>query len=152
MFTSRSFSSRAIHPQDSKYWTAYKHGADGRRQTALLDMSKAAPDDLDFPVLFPVLDMMNHDLNSRVHWNFDPGRFTVSIGDAVSDGAEVFNSYGPKSNDELLLGYGFCIPNNTNDKVLMTLKAPPGKLLSHHCFCHATLYRTCLCHDERYSA
>ena len=128
MFTSRSFSSRALHPQDSKYWSAYKTGPDGRRQTVLLDLSRSSADDLDFPVLFPVLDILNHHHDAHVDWSFDPGRFTVSISDAVTQGSEVYNNYGPKSNDELLLGYGFCIPGNPNDKVLLVLKTPPDNL------------------------
>ena len=55
MFTSRSFSSRAITPAESKYWTAYKSAADGRRQTVLMDMSHVPAADLDFSVLFPVV-------------------------------------------------------------------------------------------------
>ena len=27
-------------------------------------------------------------------------------------GQQVFNNYGPKSNEEFLVGYGFCIPDN----------------------------------------
>lgn len=128
MFTSRSFSSRALHPQDSKYWSAYKSGPDGRRQTVLLDLSRSPAEDLDFPALFPVLDILNHHHDSHVDWSFDPGRFTVSISDAVPPGEELYNNYGPKSNDELLLGYGFVIPDNPNDKVLLVLKAPPEHL------------------------
>ncbi|EMF10574.1 uncharacterized protein SEPMUDRAFT_150634 [Sphaerulina musiva SO2202] len=128
MFTSRSFSSRALHPQDSKYWPAYKSAPDGRRKTVLLDLSRSSADELDFPVLFPVLDILNHQHAAHVDWSFDPGRFTVSISDAVTQGSEVFNNYGPKSNDELLLGYGFCLSSNPNDQVLLVLKTPPEGL------------------------
>jgi hypothetical protein len=128
MFTSRSFSSRALRPLDSKYWAAYKTGPEGQRQTALVDMSRVSAEDQDFPVLFPVIDIPNHSPTSRVDWSFDPGRFSITIKDSVDAGDEVFNNYGPKSNDELLLGYGFCIPDNVDDKVLLTLKPPPTDL------------------------
>lgn len=128
MFTSRSFSSRAITPQDSKYWTTYKSNAQGRRQTVLLDMSKAPAADLDFPVLFPVLDAPNHHHDAHVDWEFAPGRFSVLTHDRVEAGAEVFNNYGGKGNAELLLGYGFCVPENPHDGVLITLKPPPEDL------------------------
>jgi hypothetical protein len=36
-------------------------------------------------------------------------------------GEEVFNNYGPKPNDELLLGYGFVLPNNPDDTLLLKL-------------------------------
>lgn len=128
MFTSRSFSSRSITPQDSKYWTTYKTGPDGRRQTVLMDMSHVPSEDLDFSVLFPVMDAGNHHHSSPVDWTFDPGRFSLACCKAIEAGQEVFNNYGPKSNDELLIGYGFCMADNPNDTVLLTLKPPPEEL------------------------
>lgn len=128
VFTSRSFSSRSLRPHDSKYWTAYKNGIHGRRQTVLLDMSHASAEDLDFPVLFPVIDILNHAHSARVHWAYDQGRFSLTLLDGAKAGFEMFNNYGPKRNDELLLGYGFCIPNNPHDRALLTLKAPLEQL------------------------
>lgn len=128
IYTSRSFSSRSLRPQESKYWSAHKTGQHGRRQTVLMDMSKASAEELDFPVLFPVVDIPNHAHDAMVDWTFDPGRFSINIKHELPTGAEVFNNYGPKSNDELLLGYGFCIAGNPFDKVLLTLKAPPEQL------------------------
>lgn len=93
----------------------------------LLDLSKSPSEDLDFPVLFPVQDAVNHDPTARVDWTFDPGRFGLTVNDPIEPG-EFFNNYGPKSNNELLLGYGFCIPDNPYDTVLLTLKQPPEKL------------------------
>lgn len=128
MYTSRAFSSRAIAPADSKYWTTYKTGPDGRRQTVLMDMSHVAADDLDFPVLFPGMDASNHNHSAKVDWTFDPGRFSLACTDGVAAGEQVYNNYGPKGNDELLLGYGFCIANNPFDTVMLTLKPPPEEL------------------------
>jgi hypothetical protein len=34
---------------------------------------------------------------------------------------EVFNNYGPKSNDELILGYGFSLPDNPDDKMALQI-------------------------------
>ncbi|KAK5746070.1 hypothetical protein LTS12_022884 [Elasticomyces elasticus] len=128
MFTSRAFSSAVIRPQESKYWTTYKMNSQGRRQTVLLDMSHAPAEDLHFSVLFPVQDAGNHSNNAHVDWAYDPGRFSVSVTDPVEAGTEVFNNYGPKGNDELLMGYGFCIPDNPYDTVMLTLKPPPDEL------------------------
>lgn len=128
MFTSRAFSSRAITPQESKYWTTYKTGPDGRRQTVLMDMSHVPSADLDFSVLFPGLDAANHHHDTKIDWTFDPGRFTIARSDRVEANQEVNNNYGPKSNDELLMGYGFCVADNPNDTVLLTLKPPPDEL------------------------
>jgi hypothetical protein len=128
MFTSRSFSSRSITPQDSKYWTTYKTGPDGRRQTVLMDMSHVPSADLDFSVLFPAMDAANHHHTSKVDWTFDPGRFSLACTQPIEAGQEVNNNYGPKANDELLIGYGFCMADNPNDTVLLTLKPPPEEL------------------------
>lgn len=128
MFTSRSFSSRSITPQDSKYWTTYKTGPDGRRQTVLMDMSHVPSADLDFSVLFPAMDAANHHHTSKVDWTFDPGRFSLAYTQSIEAGQEINNNYGPKANDELLIGYGFCMADNPNDTVLLTLKPPPEEL------------------------
>lgn len=125
-FTSRSFSSRALRPRDSKYWAAYRHGADERSQTVLIDMSHASA--FDFPVLFPGLDIGNHTSEAKIDYLFDPGRFQIKTNTATAAGDEVFNNYGPKGNDELLLGYGFCIPGNPHSSVSLTLKTPPEAL------------------------
>jgi hypothetical protein len=128
MFTSRSFSSRSITPQDSKYWTTYKTGPDGRRQTVLMDMSHVPSADLDFSVLFPAMDAANHHHTSKVDWTFDPGRFSLACTQSIEAGQEINNNSGPKANDELLIGYGFCMADNPNDTVLLTLKPPPEEL------------------------
>ena len=93
-----------------------------------MDMSHVPADDLDFAVLFPMQDVPNHSHNAHVDWTFDPGRFSVTVNDPVEAGDEVFNNYGPKGNGELLLGYGFCLPGNPHDSVMLTLKPPPEDL------------------------
>jgi hypothetical protein len=46
----------------------------------------------------------------------------------VREGEQVFNNYGPKSNEELLLGYGFTLPHNPDDVVALKLGARPSPL------------------------
>jgi hypothetical protein len=94
-------------------------------------MSSVPAEDLVFPVLFPGLDAANHDHDARVEWTYDPGQFSLTLAESgvgVEAGNEVFNNYGPKGNGELLLGYGFCIPNNPHDTVAMMLKPPSPSL------------------------
>lgn len=38
---------------------------------------------------------------------------------------QVFNNYGPKPNEELLLGYGFTTPHNQADLAVLKLSLPP---------------------------
>ncbi|KAF2220811.1 hypothetical protein BDZ85DRAFT_20038 [Elsinoe ampelina] len=127
VFNSRSLSSRAVTPQDSKYWTAYKQGPRGR-QTVLLDFSRVSQTRKDFPVLVPIMDCLNHNPDAKVDWAFEPGRFILSLHEGASNDSEIFNNYGPKSNSELLMGYGFCIEGNPHDCVFETLKPPPREL------------------------
>lgn len=91
-------------------------------------MSHTPADHLDFPVLFPGLDIGNHSSDAKIDYIFDPGRFDIKTNTSTPAGEEVFNNYGPKSNDELLLGYGFCIPQNPHNTVPLMLKTPPDTL------------------------
>ncbi|KAJ2800241.1 hypothetical protein H4R20_004132 [Coemansia guatemalensis] len=68
-------------------------------------------------VLLPLLDMMNHRPQARITWlvDSDSGSISFVAGSNVAAGSEVANNYGAKSNEELLLGYGFCAsPNPLN--------------------------------------
>ncbi|KAI8147791.1 hypothetical protein BJV82DRAFT_306933 [Fennellomyces sp. T-0311] len=63
-------------------------------------------------VLFPLLDALNHKPNTKITWmrdgDVETGSLSFVIGQEVPAGEQLFNNYGPKSNEELLLGYGFC--------------------------------------------
>ncbi|KAJ1732312.1 hypothetical protein LPJ61_002106 [Coemansia biformis] len=63
-------------------------------------------------VLLPLLDMMNHRPLTRVTWAVGDDSVAFAAGATMREGAEVMNNYGAKSNEELLLGYGFCAPSN----------------------------------------
>ncbi|KAF2749411.1 SET domain-containing protein [Sporormia fimetaria CBS 119925] len=49
---------------------------------------------------------------------------TLRLLDDVQAGEEVFNNYGPKANAELMLGYGFAIPDNPVDQVPLSVRLP----------------------------
>jgi hypothetical protein len=68
-----------------------------------------------FPVLLPVFDLANHDPKARMIWQKGTGSVTLVNKDVVGKGGQVFNNYGPKGNEELLMGYGFTIENNEAD-------------------------------------
>ncbi|KAJ4359788.1 uncharacterized protein N0V89_000344 [Didymosphaeria variabile] len=81
-----------------------------------------------FPILFPVVDILNHSPTAKVEWDFHPFEdFTLKIlsHDEVRPGDEVYNNYAPKQNDELLLGYGFCIPDNPVEQFAIKMRLPP---------------------------
>ncbi|ELR06524.1 hypothetical protein GMDG_02159 [Pseudogymnoascus destructans 20631-21] len=64
-----------------------------------------------YPVLFPLLDIANHDAKAWVEWFVNaqgPVKdFSIITDAAIGEGEQVFNNYAPKGNTELLLGYGF---------------------------------------------
>ncbi|KAG9051267.1 hypothetical protein FS837_009533 [Tulasnella sp. UAMH 9824] len=98
------------------------------------------------PVLLPLLDSLNHERSTPVTWMVDrmsiagspvtqpassvsPGELAVSIvvGSEIKAGSEVLNNYGPKPNSELVLGYGFALPINPDDTIILQLGGSPKK-------------------------
>ncbi|KAK0649188.1 hypothetical protein B0T16DRAFT_389284 [Cercophora newfieldiana] len=66
----------------------------------------------DFSILQPLFDIPNHSIMARYSWNTvsDPTSCQLIPGDAYQPGDQVYNNYGMKTNSELLLGYGFTLP------------------------------------------
>jgi hypothetical protein len=127
VYSSRSFNGLTVTPQDSQKWTAYKHDSNGT-QTVLLNHSDYPEDWKKFSVLFPAIDIGNHNPNARVNWTYDLDRFSLSVSEKIEIGSQVYNNYGPKSSEELLMGYGFCAPNNPYDGLLLAMRPPPPPL------------------------
>ncbi|KAJ2721685.1 hypothetical protein GGI07_003800 [Coemansia sp. Benny D115] len=63
-------------------------------------------------VLLPLLDMVNHQARRRVTWLAHANGVGFVTGSLLEGGQQVFNNYGPKSNEELMIGYGFCLAGN----------------------------------------
>lgn len=80
------------------------------------------------PILFPVVDILNHSVTAKVEWDFKPHTcFTLRCleSSTFKEGEELFNNYAPKQNDELLLGYGFCLEDNPIEQFALKLAFPP---------------------------
>ncbi|KAL1853929.1 hypothetical protein Daus18300_011671 [Diaporthe australafricana] len=97
----------------------------------------------DFSVLLPVYDIINHDIKANVRWEVDNQGTTPSDAcrfitlDSYKPGEQVFNTYGKKTNSELLLSYGFMLPESEgfhNDYVHLRKKenAPAASAQSSH--------------------
>lgn len=80
----------------------------------------------DVAMLVPVIDLLNHNPRAVVTWAAENGGFQFSSQrDAqVSSPVELFNNYGRKGNEELLLAYGFCLEDNSADTVALKIKIP----------------------------
>lgn len=78
----------------------------------------------DEAMLLPLIDLLNHDPKSKVNWIIDDEYFSFKC-DNPQKNSQLFNNYGMKGNEELLLAYGFCIENNVADSAALKIKIPP---------------------------
>ncbi|KAL2161755.1 hypothetical protein VTH06DRAFT_7537 [Thermothelomyces fergusii] len=83
----------------------------------------------DFSVLQPLLDIANHSPTARYAWDTAsvPDACQLVCHDPYQPGAQVYNNYGFKTNSELLLAYGFILPETPslhNDYVHVRKRAP----------------------------
>ncbi|KAF5246951.1 hypothetical protein FAUST_1006 [Fusarium austroamericanum] len=83
----------------------------------------------DFSVLMPLFDVGNHDMTTQVRWERDEksSDCSLKVGKAYQPGEQIFNNYSMKTNAELLLGYGFMLPETEelhNDYVHVRKRQP----------------------------
>jgi len=83
----------------------------------------------DFSVLMPLFDVGNHDMLTEVRWERDEksNDCSLKVGKAYQAGEQIFNNYSMKTNAELLLGYGFMLPETEelhNDYVHVRKRQP----------------------------
>ncbi len=76
---------------------------------------------LPWTAMVPFADCLNHS-NVQTKYDYDVGgnnvfRLFPSGGNSYGAGCEVFNSYGRRPNDNLLLDYGFAMLGNEWDEV-----------------------------------
>ncbi|KAI1084304.1 SET domain-containing protein [Whalleya microplaca] len=93
----------------------------------------------DFSVLLPLFDIGNHSQSAKAAWKTDEKTQVCKLRtrQAYPAGHQVFNNYGLKTNAEMLLGYGFILPEDTdfhNDYVHIRTRADPdaGDLAASH--------------------
>lgn len=91
-----------------------------------------------YPVLIPGVDSLNHARAQPVSWVVShtssaappaaelQGAISLVTRTAVDGGAEIFNNYGAKPNSELLLGYGFTLPDNPDDTIVLKIGGGAG--------------------------
>lgn len=122
-----------IHLTRDLYLAAVTHISSRAFPSSLLSSNPTleAADDTK-PVLIPGVDSLNHKRAQPVSWSVNfptsisvPGNQqpTISLilhGD-TSAGGEIFNNYGPKPNAELILGYGFSLPDNPDDTIILKI-------------------------------
>lgn len=81
----------------------------------------------DEVMLLPLIDLLNHNPKALVHWSvnkLDDQAYFNFKADQDNEFPEVFNNYGQKGNEELLLAYGFVIEGNPADTTALKIKLP----------------------------
>ncbi|UZJ54971.1 hypothetical protein CBS101457_004291 [Exobasidium rhododendri] len=90
----------------------------------LLGEDNAANARIVAPILIPGLDAFNHSRQAKVTWTFNAlpqQHITLTLHRSVCKGDQVFNSYGPKSNEDLLASYGFVNEGLEDDTITLKL-------------------------------
>ena len=59
-----------------------------------------AVDPTNCPVLLPVFDLANHNPEAKVLWTWGAKYCTLTVEEDIEGGKEIYNNYGPKSNEE----------------------------------------------------
>ena len=73
-------------------------------------------------VICPLIDMANHvgvGATGNVAFEYFADGFSLSALDGVPSASEMFISYGPRNNDQLLQYYGFVEKNNVHDVYIL---------------------------------
>lgn len=78
--------------------------------------------------LVPFADMLNHSNNPNVDWEFVKDHFVMRTSRPVKAHEELLDYYGPKSNYESFLHYGFVQENNTKLDVVRVIADLPNKV------------------------
>ncbi|KAJ6583765.1 hypothetical protein B0H10DRAFT_2096353 [Mycena sp. CBHHK59/15] len=89
------------------------------------------------PILLPGVDCLNHSRAEPVSWvqsyvgdgpiGGAGSTLSLTLHNPAVAGAEIFNNYGLKPNSELILGYGFSLPDNPDDTIVLKIGGIEGK-------------------------
>ncbi|KAJ5460324.1 uncharacterized protein N7458_001876 [Penicillium daleae] len=97
--------------------------------TCVVETSKLE-EDSGVSVLLPLIDLPNHRPLAKVEWRAGSSDIGMVVLEEVGPGHEISNNYGPRNNEQLLMNYGFCLPNNPTDYRIIKLGVKPDSNLS----------------------
>ena len=123
IYGSRSFSSQVL----ADTLPADQARPIGRTDLQHRELNKLFSD--GFAVLLPLLDLLNHRPLAKVEWQARSTHVGLQVLQEWDSDQEIFNNYGPRDNETLLLSYGFVIEDNCFDHFSVSLKCPPGSPL-----------------------
>lgn len=110
LFTSRAFTVSTDTSRDEVHTHIMKYNQS--------DKEAASSSSHVEPALVPFADLFNHDVTAFVKYRTNNVRksFNLEIQTLKQDGQEIFNNYGAKSNESLIVGYGFAILDTEDEK------------------------------------
>merc|ERR1740129_680658 len=76
--------------------------------------------------MVPLLDILNHKDGAPIHVQIRENRLEFVLEADVEQGAQIWNDYGSKAHDELLLCYGFATDDNPEDHLALSILPPPA--------------------------
>lgn len=76
------------------------------------------------------MDLLNHRPGAQVEWQARFKFVGLQLLESYEPGQELCNNYGPRDNEGLLLAYGFTVPDNPFDHLVISIKVPPGSPLA----------------------
>ncbi|KAJ9642729.1 hypothetical protein H2204_002377 [Knufia peltigerae] len=83
-----------------------------------------------FAVLLPLMDLLNHKPGAQVEWQARFNFVGLQLLESYESEQELYNNYGPRENEGLLLAYGFTVPDNPFDHLVISIRTPPGSPLA----------------------
>ena len=89
-------------------------------------LDAAAPSTGAPGILLPFFDLLNHGAGTEIEWRGDGTSVAFAAGAAIAPNSEIFNNYGSKASDELLLAHGFALENNEHDRVALKMTVASG--------------------------
>ncbi|KAJ3338458.1 hypothetical protein HDU93_009474 [Gonapodya sp. JEL0774] len=107
-------------------------------QLPVFDLADPARDSSCGMALLPGLDMLDHGAGVEIQWRTTGGSrsedrpedvprvYFISGSRSITEGSTLLNNYGPKGNEELLMGYGFIVPESPDDYVRVRMSVRGG--------------------------
>jgi len=115
---------RLILEQKIQEWEKVSNDKDYLHLRSLVG-SRCFSDDVD-DYLVPFADMLNHSSDHNVDWKFTEDAFVMTASANIETHEELFDYYGPKSNYEAFIHYGFVPAGNRKLDVIRVIGDLPN--------------------------
>ncbi|KAL4750516.1 hypothetical protein BDW72DRAFT_213384 [Aspergillus terricola var. indicus] len=111
---------RSVFPETNWKDVAYNWAIINSRSFYYVSPGKNEPSDWNDAVgMVPFADYFNHRDDASCEVTFDGANYIFRAGRPYEKGEEIYMSYGPHSNDFLLVEYGFYLDDNPSDGVYL---------------------------------